>query len=163
AGRYDFGVRWIARLRATVRRAIHSRQPGLPPGGARCSSSVGLSHDCEPCLPKRRRRLAAAGDFAWRRASRRGCYGATPVPLTPHETSVRNTSPPTPPADLPADLAEAPTLPPPVPPASGTETVPPTDAGPLPPCDAPLPPAADGVTVPGYEIVKELGRGGMGV
>src|SRR5262245_9925626 len=75
-------------------------------------------------------------------------------------------TPPSPPDDRPADLAEAATLPPP-PPASESETVPPTAnpsvSGPLPPCHAAPPPAADGVTVPGYEIIRELGRGGMGV
>src|SRR5262245_19114592 len=62
----------------------------------------------------------------------------------------------------PADQAGAPTLSPRDLVSPEPETLPPADAAgdPLPPCGAA---PAEGVRVPGYEIIRELGRGGMGV
>ncbi len=67
------------------------------------------------------------------------------------------TLPPQPEPAPPPNLAEAETLAPSASPAAAWE------AGTVPPSEPAPPSAAPPATVPGYEVLKELGRGGMGV
>src|SRR5262245_31521231 len=78
-------------------------------------------------------------------------------------------TPTLPPPEAAAGPADAPTVPPapPVEPANRTamfDGPPPADAVTLTPAPQPGSPSAIGpITVPGYEVLGELGRGGMGV
>jgi len=108
--------------------------------------------------------LLAEDEWVGKRIKCPSCGGKTVVapvpvasgPLKPPE-ALAATLPPRPESARPLNLAEAETLAPPAIPAVALE------AGTVPP-SAPAPPlAARPATVPGHEVLKELGRGGMGV
>jgi tetratricopeptide (TPR) repeat protein len=117
-----------------------------------------ISFSCSGC----QRALAAADHLAGKHARCTACKALTPIPAPAGVTAVYRpaAAPPTAP---PGNVADAPTLPPArdeaitlFPAASQGETLPPSDA----PRQAGGPDALD---IPGYEVLGELGRGGMGV
>jgi serine/threonine protein kinase len=113
--------------------------------------------------PRCRRLLPVSEEFAGKQAHCPECGPVTP-PSAAVETRVadRAVSPPQAPSSV--DLATTPPLVPVSP--EGTETTPPVESDATTPhCPSPGQLGEDGAheQVPGYEIIKELGRGGMGV